>query len=136
MNIAFKELNQDGELILNDKYGDDVEITESGTVDCTELKINKTTVITSGRVLQNITLGTLPSLTVDEITINGDTISNSTADINLTAAKVNLNAAVNITGPTDFKNNEIKDPSKITVKNGAIVEGNSIKTSRWKSTWS
>ena len=34
MNIAFKELNQDGELILNDKYGDDVEITESGTVDC------------------------------------------------------------------------------------------------------
>lgn len=129
MNIAFKEVNQDGELILNDKYGDDIEITESGIVDCTEIKINKTTVLTSGRVLQNVTLGALPSLSVDQITIDGDTISNSlAADINLTAAKVNLNSAVNITGPTDFKNSEIKDPSKITVKNGAIIEGNSIKT--------
>jgi hypothetical protein len=51
MNIAFKELNQDGELILNDKYGDDVEITESGTVDCTELKIEKTLVLSKDRVL-------------------------------------------------------------------------------------
>ena len=59
MNIAFKEVNQDGELILNDKHGDDVEITESGIVDCTEIKINKT-VLTSGRVLQNVTLGALP----------------------------------------------------------------------------
>ena len=64
MNIAFKEVNQDGELILNDKYGDDVEITESGIVDCTEIKINKTTVLTPGRVLQNVTLGALPSLSV------------------------------------------------------------------------
>ena len=130
MNIAFKELNQDGELILNDKYGDDVEITESGTVDCTELKINKTTVITSGRALQNVTISDLERLKVGTVVHISDSIS-STGSLNLQAAEdvivnpeanfivngaTTINASTIINGNLDLNDFQLVDTSEITTK--------------------
>ena len=71
MNVAYREVNQNGELLLEDEFNDDLEISEAGRISCKELQIGKTTIVTTGRVLQNVTLSDLITLTVGDMLISG-----------------------------------------------------------------
>lgn len=135
MENVFFELNGDGVDILKDKYGDDVEVTESGIVDCRELKISKVDVLDKDRVLKNVTFD-LNQIDVADVVVSGHEVSTVVAqkDLDLKAygdLKLSCTTGVVSLGTStriDCNGNNIQDIGSVILTNGLTMFSNTIST--------
>ena len=63
MNTAFKEINQDGTVLLEDRFDNDLSITEDGYVRCKKVFIDGVEIATSAGITGTILTAEQPNIT-------------------------------------------------------------------------
>lgn len=123
MNTAFREINE-GTTLLADEFGNDLNITEDGTINCKKLLVNNVEILNETGIAGTLTtaaqpnitsIGTLTSLNIDNVIIDGSTISTTTGDLFLVGG-TDVRANSLQIGTLNINNSEIRS----TVTNGNI----------------
>ena len=95
MNAAYRQVNQDGTLLLTDQFDSDLAITEDGEVRCRKVVISGVDTLTSSGIT-----GTILTPAQPNITSIGALLSFDATTINATAVNATNLGGTLTTGPT------------------------------------